>query len=421
MNLAALGQRDFRAYILGSLFALNGMWIQRVTLGWLAWELTGQAGFVGLIAFLSFAPTMISGPFFGVVADRVDLRRAALVNQSALATITAGLLATHQLGAMAPLPLAGFAAAIGIAASAHHPIRMALAPSLVPRRAIASVVALTSLVFNLARLIGPALGGWLIARWGVGAALGVNLVCFLPLIAALSTVRPRTRAPDAGPAPGLVAAMTAGVRHAAGEPLIRRAMLLTALFSLVGRGVLEILPALADGLYQRGPAGLGALTAAAGAGALAAAASMALGRGQEPGRLPRRGLVAVVAGLALVLLLGRAASWPVTVALVALLGMAGTLVGVSMQSAVQLVLPDGYRGRVMSLWTMVAIGAAAIGAVGLGALADAVGLGAALTGAGAAGVAAAALLLRATRQRTPCQPAPPPRSVTRTAEEPARR
>jgi MFS family permease len=421
MNLAALGHRDFRAYLAGNLFALNGMWLQRVTLGWLAWDLTRQAGFVGLIAFLSFAPTMISGPFFGVVADRVDVRRAAIATQSALAVITAGLLATYHVGVLGPLPLAGLAASIGVVTSAHHPIRMTLAPSLVEHRAIASVIALTSFNFNLARLTGPAIGGWLIATWGVGAALGVNLVCFLPLIAALLRIRPRPRETAPEPELRLAAALSQGVRHATGQPLIRRAMLLTALFSLIGRGVLEILPALADGLFGRGPAGLGALTAAAGAGALAASVAMALGRGQAPGHLPRRSLAAAVAGLAVVLVLGRTTSWPAALALVALLGLAGTLVGVSLQSAVQLVLTDAYRGRVMSLWSMVAIGAAALGAIGLGALADAVGLGPALTAAGVAGLAASALFLLPPGRPAPCQPAPPPRSLPETSEEAARR
>jgi MFS family permease len=422
LNLAALHSPDFRFYLLGNIFALNAVWLSRITLGWLAWSLTGQAAFVGLIAFLSFAPTLISGPFFGVLADRVDLRRAALATQSGLALAAAALLGAHLAGALGPGLLAGIAAAIGVVTSAHHPVRMALAPALVERSAIASVVALTSVNFNLARLLGPALGGIIIARFGIGAALAATAAGFLPLIGVLLRLESPPRI-DAGPREAFLAALAAGIRHAAGVPLIRGALLLTFLFSLAGRGVLEILPVVADGAFGRGPAGLGALTAAAGFGALIASASLALGRSQTPGRLPRRAVAAALLGLGMVAGLGRTGAWPLALALVAGLGATGTLVGISMQSAVQLVVPDALRGRVMSLWTLVAVGGAALGALGLGALIDLAGARAALSATGLAGLAAMLLLvarpLAAAAAPTPPLPetAPAGAPESRTAAE----
>jgi MFS family permease len=398
MNLDALSHRSFRAYWAANNFALHGLWVQRVTLGWLAWDMTGQAGFVGLIAFLSFAPTLVSGPFFGVLADRTDLRRAAFIAQSGLAAGSAALLAAHLAGVLGPVALALIAGLIGIVTSAHHPIRMTLGPALVERAALASVVALTSLSFNLARLIGPALGGWLIAGAGVGAALAASLVAFLPLLVVLARLRlPPRPLPEAGDA-GVFAALGAGLRHAAGNPLIARAIVLTGVFALVARGTLEILPAVADGRFGRGAAGLGILAASAGGGALFASIAIALGPSQSPDRLPRPALVAALAGLALVALLGRTASWPVAIALVAAIGFCSTLVGVSLQSAVQLALPDEFRGRVMSLWTMVGIGAAAVGAIVIGTAADRIGLGPALSASGVAGVGLAAAIMARRRR-----------------------
>jgi MFS family permease len=393
MNLQALSHRSFRGYWMANIFALHGLWIQRVTLGWLAWALTEQAGFVGLIAFLSFAPTLVSGPFFGVLADRTDLRRAALLAQSGLAAGSAALVAVHLAGLLTPALLAAIAGAIGIVTSAHHPIRMTLGPALVDRPALASVVALTSLSFNLARLVGPALGGWLIAGASVGAALAASVAAFLPLLVVLVRLRLPPRPSATGPSDGIFAALGAGLRHAAGDRLIARAILLTGVFALVARGTLEILPALADGTFGRGAAGLGLLAASAGGGALFASIAIALGPGQSPDRLPLPALAAALAGLGLVAALGRVTHWPAAIAIVAALGFCSTLVGVSLQSAVQLALPDALRGRVMSLWTMVGIGAAAIGAIAIGAAADRIGMATALTAAGLAGVAASAPLV----------------------------
>jgi MFS family permease len=377
MNLAALGSADYRRYALGNVFALNGVWLSRVTMSWLAWDLTGQAGFVGLVAFLAFAPTLVSGPFFGVLADRIALKRAAMMTQAGLATAALVLLGASLAGLLGPGLLAAVALGSGIVSSAHHPVRLALAPALVPREMIASAVALGSVNFNLARLTGPAIGGAVIASRGVDWALALAVLCFLPTIALLPGLRPR----HDGAKPrrtGIVAALGDGIRAALGTVLIRRAMLVIGLFSLVGRGLLEILPVLADGVFARGAGGLGTLAAAAGGGALVAATLITLGPGQRPGRLPLSSRLAAPAGLALVAAVAFAPPWPVTVGLVAALGLCGTLTGVGLQSAVQLAVPDAYRARIMSLWTMLAVGGSALGAILLGGLVDAMGPGPAL-------------------------------------------
>lgn len=403
MNLGALRSADYRRYFLGNVFALNGMWICRITLAWLAWDATGQAGFVGLVAFLVFAPTLVSGPFFGVLADRVPLKRGAIATQSGIATTAGAMLVASALGILSPMLLALLALTLGIVTSAHHPVRLALSPSLVPRDAIASAIALGAINFNLARLTGPALGGFIIATAGTPWALLLSAISFLPNLAILPGLRPRA---DRGQRHGgsVFSALGAGIRHAAQTPLIRRAMLAVSCFSLVPRAFLEILPVLADGVFARGAAGLGALTAASGAGALTAASLIALGPGQHPGRLPLSSRIAAPLSVLITAALAWNQSWPLALALVAALGLSGTLVGVGLQSSIQLVLPDTYRARVMSLWTMVTIGGSALGSILLGTLIDAFGLRAALTGAaGAALFGLAALLL------TPFAAAPEPR------------
>ncbi|MEM9009613.1 MAG: MFS transporter [Pseudomonadota bacterium] len=367
----ALRHPTFRIYVIGSFFGLTGMWLQRVVIGWIAWDLTGSASFVGLIAFLIFAPVMVSGPFFGVLADRIELRRGALTVQAILASLTAILCVVQITGAMSPPLLVVLTVLIGVVTSAHHPVRMALAPRLVPTEDIASSISVVSVNFNLTRLLGPAVAGVLIGAIGTGATLVVNLALFVPLFLALAVVRLRPREVEAtATPPRVLSALRDGVRHAAAMPIVRRAMILTGLFALVGRGTLEILPAIADGLFAEGATGLGQITAMGGAGALVASLRMATRPPYEGAGLPRASVWAAAAGIVLVVALALMPVWWGALLIAAGLGFCGATVGIGMQSAIQVRLTDDMRGRVMSLWIVVGIGSAAFGAILLGALGD---------------------------------------------------
>jgi len=385
MNLAAVTFRDFRIYLIGNMFALNGLWMQRVTIGWIAWDLTASAGFVGFIAFVNFAPTMLTGPFFGVLIDRIRVQRAAMITQVSLFLLALMLFACFALDLLGPAVLAILSGSLGIVASAHNPVRMSLAPRLVDRTAVASVISLTAINFNLARLTGPAIGGWLIAFWGVGPSLLIQALCYLPFILALSFLRPRERTRSAAEVEPFLKALVIGIRHVLHTPLIRQAILITGIFAFIIRGTLEILPVLADGVFDKGATGLGLLTSAAGFGALVAGMTKAVLPGQIVGQLPRPALVSAIVGVALVPVVGLSSSWHLSVFLIACLGFAATMAGVSMQTAIQIDLEDDLRGRVMSLWVMVGIGSAAGGAIFLGGLADLLGFASALSWAGGLG------------------------------------
>ena len=385
MNLAAVTFRDFRIYLIGNMFALNGLWMQRVAIGWIAWDLTGSASFVGFIAFVNFAPTMITGPFFGVLIDRIRVRRAAMTTQVLLFLLALTLFASFALDLLGPAVLAIMSGLLGIVASAYNPVRMSLAPRLVDRSAVASVISLTAINFNLARLTGPAIGGWLIALWGVGASLLIQALCYLPFILALSFLQPRERIRSASDVEPFLQALVIGIRHVLQTPLIRQAILITGVFAFIIRGTLEILPVLADGVFDKGATGLGLLTSAAGSGALVAGMAKAVLPGQSVGHLPRPALISAIAGIALVPVVGLSSSWHLSVFLIACLGFAATMTGVSMQTAIQVDLEDDLRGRVMSLWVMVGIGSAAGGAIFLGLLADLLGFAPALGWVGGLG------------------------------------
>ncbi len=373
MNLSALQFPQFRRFMAANIITLNGLWVQRITMGWIAWALTGSASFVGLIAFLSYVPSMLTGPFFGVLVDRINVRRAALTTQSLFFLLSFVAFVLQFTGHMTPLNLSIIAVVIGIVTSAQHPIRMSFTPRLVPKDHVGSVVVLVALNFNLARVVGPAIGGLLIANFSVEAALLVACVAYLPAIATIATltlrdrVRPNTKST-------IFADFIEGLQFIKNAPFILKAILITGLFSLTARGAMEILPTIADGGFGKGATGLGTLSAAAGVGALSAAVLQSFSQQPTRDKLPVSALAAAVMGPLGVILLGSTQSWPMAIFAVAMLGFLGTIVGVTMQTSIQLQLDDSIRGRVMSLWVMIALGATALGSVGIGALIDIIGL-----------------------------------------------
>ena len=389
MALLAFSDRQFRLFFIGIFFAVQGIWMQRVTLAWIAWELTGSAGFVGIVAGLSMAPTLVAGPFFGVLADRMDIRTAAFFTNGAM-ILTLTLLALF-LPFIAPAGVMLAALMIGVISSAHHPVRMSLGPRLVAVDMVQHVVSVTALNFNLARLVAPAVTGLIIAQFGAAISLWVAVAFYVPMIVVLMRLRPRAL-PSRAVAPFL-SELREGVQYSMASPLVRQALLITVVFATILRGALEVLPVLADGAFERGAAGLGLLTGAAGAGALVAAMLKSVGVGAVGARIPWQVLLAAMVGQVAVVLMGLAPIWPLALAATAISGFCATWCGVSLQAATQTDLPDAFRGRVMSLWTVVGFGTVALGALAIGGLAEWIEIGPALVMAGVLGILAQAAII----------------------------
>ena len=396
MNLYALKFRDFRIYLGGNLFAVNALWMQRVTIGWIAWDLTSSATFVGFIAFVNFAPAMVTGPLFGVLVDRMRITQVAKLTQILLLIISLGFYLFFTFGILDEILLSFLSFLSGLVTSAHNPVRLSLAPRLVDRTSVASVVSIVAINFNLARLTGPAIGGWLIASWGISTALLVQTGFYLPFIFAISLLHPRERSSSIINNEPFIAALQNGVKYALANTLIRQAFLVTALYAFLIRGTLEILPVIADGVFSRGATGLGLLTSSAGFGALIAGVIKAFTPSQTVRKLPKFALASALLGIGLMPLVGLSNSWNLTLLCIFYIGFSGTLAGISVQTAIQIDLDDDFRGRVMSLWTMVSIGATATGAIILGGLADHIGVSLAFSLAGGLGtVLLATTIIRA--------------------------
>ncbi|MFN7001400.1 MAG: MFS transporter, partial [Elioraea tepidiphila] len=225
--------------------------MQRVAVGWLAWDLTGSAFWVGLVAFADLAPAVLVSPVAGAVADRVDRLRLSIVTQAAIgmqAALIAGLTAAGwmTIGLLLVLEVLG-----GIAACFAQPARQSLLPGVVARADLPSSVAVNSLVFNVARFLGPALAGPVILAWGVAPAVACNALAYGFAAASLLLLRVAPEARQGHPACGsLFAEMRDGIAYVARHPGLGPILLFAALAGCALRGLQEILPPFVERLFQ---------------------------------------------------------------------------------------------------------------------------------------------------------------------------
>tara|TARA_B100000900_G_scaffold211855_1_gene179619 strand:+ start:2276 stop:3499 length:1224 start_codon:yes stop_codon:yes gene_type:complete len=370
MNLAALNSPSFRLYLFGSFIALNGLWIQRIIIGWLAWEISNSPFYVGIAAFLSLAPTIFSGPIFGVLIDRANIKVAFFLSYSAMilcSSILFFLILTDLLTIKSLLLICLF---IGIIASAAHPIRMSLAPRLIDESQVPSLVALTAVNFNTSRLIGPAIGGFLIQYLGASGTILISIFTYLPVMVFIMFVKPRDLISD-DKNRSLIFDFFEGIKLIFSNSVIKFSIVLSGLTAFVGRGVLETLPLISEGVFSQGPTGLGLITAAAGAGALFSSIAKALGKAEISGtNISNSTLFAALTIPIVVLLIGYANSFLISLFLIFILGFLATTIGISIQSKIQLELKDVFRGRVMSIWIMINMGSAAFGSIIFGLVSD---------------------------------------------------
>lgn len=398
MNSSALSNRNFLVFIGGATVSLLGVWVYRVALGWLAWQLTHSEFWVGVVAFTQFAPTVVLSPIFGVLADRFDRRTASmLINTlSFVNMLVLGWLAYR--GSVDIYVLAGLSLTQGTLDGAYAPVRLAVVPNLVHGNQRHSAIALTSVAFNLSRFVGPALAGVIIALWGVGAAFAVNAVTYLAMVAAMAMVHLDSPSAAADERKHAWQELKDGARYVLAHPTIRSLLLLSLLRSGLARGSLEMLPAFADAVYNRGAAALSILTSATGAGAVVAGIVLSFGSSWLTLNVIRANIV--LAG-AFILLLSFVDQLGFAIPIVAGLGALLSFGGVGSQILIQTLVDERVRGRVSSFWGAAVFGGTSLGALLIGSAAHAFGLQLAVGTAGAVCVlviAAVAMGYRAARR-----------------------
>jgi MFS family permease len=378
-STSALSSKNYLVYLAGATISLHGLWIYRVALGWYAWELTHSELWVGVVAATQFAPAVIFGPIFGVLADRFDRRAASiLINSvSVINMLVLGLLTS--LGYMDIRVLGLLALMQGILDGAHSPVRMSIVPNLVSREQLPNAIAISSISFNMSRVIGPAFAGLIIATSGVATAFVVNGISYIGMVIAVSLIKlnPSNNVDSSRKHPWTE--LVDGARYVFKSQTIRGLLLVAALSSVFGRGALEMLPVFADDIYRGGPKALAILTSSIGAGAILVGLAISHGSAWLTHRTIRIGLV--ISGM-LVIVLGAINNFHVAIAIVTSLGVSLSVCGIGSQILIQTNVDDEVRGRVSSFWGMIAFGGTSLGSLLVGTAAHFWGLQYAVIGTG---------------------------------------
>ncbi|MCW2508837.1 MAG: family transporter, partial [Modestobacter sp.] len=371
---APLRRPWFRALWSAQFVANTGTWAQTVGAQWLMGDLGGSALQIALVQTAATLPVFLLVVPAGALGDIVDRRRLLLLSQTLMLLAAAALAVLTAAGVVTPNRLLALTAVLACGQALAAPCFQAVQPELVTREELPQAALLNGANGNVARAVGPAIGGLLIAAAGPAAAFGLNAVSFLGVLAVLYRwPRPATERPLGAEPIGQ--AIRAGVRYVRSAPAFGSVLARSALFMVFASGLWALLPALARGPLGMGPNGYGGLLAAVGLGAV-------LGTAVLPWARARWGSGPVVTGATLtyaaaVAVVGVRPSTAGVVAALMLAGLSWIAVQSTLGAAAQLVLPGWARARALAYFQLVFMGGQALGALAWGAVADAFGLSAA--------------------------------------------
>jgi predicted MFS family arabinose efflux permease len=376
--------RNYRLYFVGQLTSLLGTWMQQVAQGWLVYDLTHSAWLLGLTTFVGQIPILLGSSFGGTLADWMSKRDLLLWTQISSAVQALILTILTMLGIVQVWHVIALSALMGVITAVDMPARQAFTIELVGRQDLRHAIALNSIMFNAARIVGPSAAGILVAIAGVGICFAINTVSYAAMLAALWVMkleplpeRPKRSAWND---------VKDGFRYVFNHAPILAALLLLAACNLFGGAYVSLMPVFASDVFHQGSQGLGFLMTATGAGALTGAYTMTY--------IPERYLplaliiVAGMFGVALVLF-SQSPIFLLSLALLVPVAFSLMTQAATTNTFIQSHCSEDMRGRVMAFFAMATQGTVPIGALLMGWLADGIGAPKALTLGGAGCIIAA--------------------------------
>lgn len=389
-----LANRDYTLFLVGAFISSLGSWMQSVALSWTVLQLGNSTFVLGLLGFVSTAPVLVLGIPAGGIADRADRRQVLLLTQGGalvLAALLAGLQAT---GRNTVLSLLAIAAASGVVNALNGPSWQAFIKELVGPKQLRRAVAINSARFNMTRIIGPAVGGWLLVAYGAAACFAVNAASFVAVIGALWFIRTKHRGTPAPTRGGL-----AGTLEVARNPRIREVLLPAVGLSILALPYGSFLPKMARDVFHQGAGGLSLLLTATGVGALIGAFIS----GQSFVARHPRGSLAVLQVATGVTLAAFALSPSIGIGLACQVLFGASLIGylAIAGATIQLAAVPGTEGRALGLWMIVNTGMVPIGSLAIGAAAEGITMRGALAAAGVGCLLAGLVAVALARQHDP--------------------
>ena len=395
----AFQSRNFRLYFPGQVISMIGTWIQMVAQGWLVLEITGSAFDVGVVAAASTLPTLFLSLFGGVIVDRYPKRTILLWTQSA-AMILAFILGVFAVtGTVTIWIIIVLSFLLGCVNALNVPALQAFLSEIVEREDLASAIAMNSAIYNVSRVIGPAIAGFLISAAGTGIAFLVNGVSFFAVILSLVSMKDLSaKGGEKNPVHPLQA-IKEGLKYSWDHPLIRTIVLFIAVIAIFAWSYVTMLPVIAKQTFGMDASGLGYLYGVSGLGSVIGTVVVSI----YSKKIDRLYFIAGGNILFALALIGFTFSTFLPVALFFLfLAGFGLVAAVSTMSAtIQSTVDDRFRGRVMSLYMMVFMGFMPIGNVEIGYLSEHFGTGLAIrTGCIVTILASFVLIYSSNRVRT---------------------
>ena len=390
----ALRLYNYRLFFVSQVVSMSGTWMQSVAQAWLVLQITGSGVDLGITVGLQFGPVLVLGAWAGALADRIDKRRLLMATQTAAALFALILAALTFADVVTIWMIWVLAGLTGVAVALDLPSRQSFVFEMVGPDDLANAVGLNAVIINSSRIVGPAIGGLLIAAVGVASCFLFNAVSFIAVIVALAMMRTAELRPSK-PVRRRPGQVREGLRYVWRTPELRIPLAMLAVVSTLAYNYSVVLPLLTKDVYGRGGGAYGALSAAMGVGALAGALLMA-----SRARPSRRLLVTSAFAFGVVtVLLAFAPSYLWGMALLVPMGAAGVLFISTVNSLLQLNADDAMRGRVMALWAVVFLGSTPIGGPLTGLIARGFGVRAAVAVGGVAALATAAGAYWALRRR----------------------
>ena len=361
----ALSNKAFLLYFISNTFALLGLWIQKIGVGWLTWEITGSTFWTSFVTLALMAPAGIIGPLFAVYAENWNMRTASIILKILMLLVGVIIWFLQFLDLHTLFSLAFLSIVQGLLSACYHPVRLVFVSVVVPRNLISSAVGLNSASFNGSRVIGPAFAGVSIALFSLESTFLIAVLAYIPLIPVLMYMPLRKREKSSDNNDKFLKRFIEGGKVALNTPIIVKGLFIVFISAFFVRGMLEIQPTIAGEIFNQGSLGLSLITATAGLGALSASIWIGLRKNNNI-KMETKLVLMLILGLIMSSIIGCISDMYLMALAFIIVGFSTTVVGIGTQTIIQMEVEDLYRARVLTWWSSISFGSLTVGGILLG-------------------------------------------------------
>jgi MFS family permease len=342
-----------------------GLWIQKIGVGWLTWEITQSTFWTSFVTLALMAPAGIIGPLFAVYAENWNMRTASIILKILMLLVGVIIWFLQFLDLHTLFSLAFLSIVQGLLSACYHPVRLVFVSVVVPRNLISSAVGLNSASFNGSRVIGPAFAGVSIALFSLESTFLIAVLAYIPLIPVLMYMPLRKREKSSDNNDKFLKRFIEGGKVALNTPIIVKGLFIVFISAFFVRGMLEIQPTIAGEILNQGSLGLSLITATAGLGALSASIWIGLRKNNNI-KMETKLVLMLILGLIMSSIIGCISDMYLMALAFIIVGFSTTVVGIGTQTIIQMEVEDLYRARVLTWWSSISFGSLTVGGILLG-------------------------------------------------------